>query len=91
MQDLIRAGHEAAAGVASSEAAPQSDMVRHHVTRAPGSLGRSGERGLKDFDAPPLAGVRVRRESGGRDASLLDGLKRLVESATLGDPMRPLL
>lgn len=62
MQDLITAGHEAAAGVASSEAAPQSDMVRHHVTRAPGSLGRSG---LKDFDAPPLAGVRVRRESGG--------------------------
>lgn len=72
LQDLIRArshyrgpwGH-GAAGVASSEAAPQSDMVRHHVTRAPGSLGQSGERGLKDFDAPPLAGVRVRRESGG--------------------------
>jgi len=46
---------------------------------------------LKDLDAPPLARVRVRREGGGRDASLLDGLKRLVESTTLGDPMRPLL
>jgi hypothetical protein len=43
---------------------------------------------LKDLDAPPLARGRVRREGGGRDASLLDGLKRLVETATLGDPMR---
>ena len=51
-------------------------------------MGLSGERGLKDLDAPPLARGRVRREGGGRDASLLDGLKRLVETATLGDPMR---
>ena len=40
---------------------------------------------------------QVRRESGGprrlteRDATLLDDLKRLVEPATLGDPVRPLL
>ena len=43
---------------------------------------------MKDLDTPPLARGRVRREGGGRDASLLDGLKRLVETATLGDPMR---
>ena len=40
---------------------------------------------------------RVRREGGGprsltaTDATLLDDLKRLVEPATLGDPVRPLL
>src|SRR5215470_14368465 len=50
------------------------------------------ERGLKDLDAPPLARGRVRREGGGprrksgRDATLLDDLKRLVEPATLGAP-----
>src|ERR1700730_16916106 len=55
------------------------------------------ERGLKDLDAPPLAVGQVRREGGGprpwaeRDATLLDDLKRLVEPATLGDPVRPLL
>jgi hypothetical protein len=55
------------------------------------------ERGLKDLDAPPLARGRVRREGGGpcrkdeRDATLLEDLKRLVEPATLGDPVRPLL
>jgi hypothetical protein len=55
------------------------------------------ERGLKDLDAPPLAAGQVRREGGGprplteTDATLLDDLKRLVEPATLGDPVRPLL
>ncbi len=55
------------------------------------------ERGLKDLDAPPLAPGQVRREGGGprplteTDATLLDDLKRLVEPATLGDPVRPLL
>jgi hypothetical protein len=54
------------------------------------------ERGLKDLDAPPLAPGRVRREGGGprplteRDATLLADLKRIIEPATLGDPMRPL-
>ena len=54
-------------------------------------------RGLKDLDAPPLAPGRVRREGGGprslteTDLTLLDDLKRLVEPATLGDPVRPLL
>ena len=55
------------------------------------------ERGLKDLDAPPLAPGQVRRKGGGprplteTDAALLDDLKRLVEPATLGDPVRPLL
>ena len=55
------------------------------------------ERGLKDLDAPPLPRGRVRREGGGprplseRDPTLIDDLKRLVEPATLGDPVRPLL
>ncbi len=55
------------------------------------------ERGLKDLDAAPLAPGRVRREGGGprqlieRDATLLEDLKRIVEPATLGDPVRPLL
>lgn len=55
------------------------------------------ERGLKDLDAPPLAPGQVRREGGGprqlteRDATLLQDLKRIVEPATLGDPVRPLL
>ena len=54
-------------------------------------------RGLKDIGAPALAPGRVRRDGGGRhliteaDATLLDDLKRLVEPATMGDPMRPLL
>ena len=55
------------------------------------------ERGLKDLDAPPLAPGQVRREGGGpkqlieRDTTLLRDLKRIVEPATLGDPVRPLL
>lgn len=55
------------------------------------------ERGLKDLDAPPLAPGQVRRGGGGprqlteRDATLLQDLKRIVEPATLGDPVRPLL
>jgi Rhodopirellula transposase DDE domain len=55
------------------------------------------ERGLKDLDAPPLAPGQVRRDGGGprqlseRDPTLLQDLKRIVEPATLGDPVRPLL
>jgi len=55
------------------------------------------ERGLKDLDMPALARGQVRREGGGprhlteRDTTLLQDLKRIVEPATLGDPVRPLL
>src|SRR3977135_3610506 len=54
-------------------------------------------RGLKDLDAAPPPKGRVRRKGGGRrhlssrDATLLDDLRSVIEPATLGDPMRPLL
>src|SRR5215470_9764495 len=54
-------------------------------------------RGEKDLDAQPLPKGRVRRSGGGRrsvcenDPGLIPALKRLVEPATLGDPMRPLI
>src|SRR5260370_12268958 len=53
-------------------------------------------RGKKDLDAQPLPKGRVRRAGGGRrsvcenDPGLVPALKRLVEAATRGDPMRPL-
>lgn len=54
-------------------------------------------RGRNDLDEGPLLGGRVRRAGGGpkplsvRDPTLLCDLRRLVEPATLGDPMRPLI
>ena len=53
-------------------------------------------RGLEDLDAAPLPG-RVRRKGGGRrhlssrDPTLIEDLRNVVEPATLGDPVRPLL
>jgi len=53
-------------------------------------------RGLKDLrDLASLTG-EVRRKGGGsprlttRDPTLLEHLQRLLEPATMGDPMRPL-
>jgi hypothetical protein len=54
-------------------------------------------RGEDDLDTAPLAGGRVRRIGGGRravsekDPGLVPELRRLVEPATMGDPMRRLL
>ena len=55
-------------------------------------------RGLAEIDANRVAGKgRVRRPGGGRKAktvenpALLDALKGLLEAATRGDPMSPLL
>src|SRR3974390_286553 len=54
-------------------------------------------RGKNDLDAEPLPKGQVRRAGGGRralsenDPGLIAALKRLVEPATLGDPMRPLI
>jgi hypothetical protein len=54
-------------------------------------------RGLRDLAAAPLPKGRVRREGGGRrplssgDTTLMEDLRRVIEPATLGDPMRPLL
>ena len=54
-------------------------------------------RGKDDLDAAGLPRGRVRRAGGGRrarsedDPGLVRALERLVEPATLGDPMRPLI
>ena len=54
-------------------------------------------RGEDDLDAVPLAKGKVRRSGAGRkavaasDPELVPELKRLVEPATRGDPMRPLI
>jgi hypothetical protein len=53
--------------------------------------------GGKDLDRAPLPSGRVRRDGGGRrplsitDPTLLEDLRQLIEPATLGDPVRPLL
>ena len=58
---------------------------------------RFGALDKKDLDAQPLPKRRVRRAGGGRrsvcdnDPGLVPALKRLVEPAMLGDPMRPLI
>ena len=54
-------------------------------------------RGVKDLKEPGSLTGKVRRKGAGRptvtakDPTLLDDLKRLLEPATMGDPMRPLL
>src|ERR1700682_4867533 len=54
-------------------------------------------RGLKDLDAAPLPKGRERRKGGGRralvsrEATLIEDLRGVIEPATLGDPMGPLL
>src|SRR6202790_1628666 len=54
-------------------------------------------RGLKDLAEPGSLSGEVRRPGGGgptlidKDQTLLENLRRLVEPATMGDPMRPLM
>jgi hypothetical protein len=54
-------------------------------------------RGLKDLAAPDTLAGNVRRPGGGgptlieKDPTLLENLRHLVEPATMGDPMRPLM
>ena len=66
------------------------------VSRITGLARTTINRGEDDLDAEPLAKGRVRRAGGGRravaevDPGLIPELARLVEPATLGDPMRPL-
>ena len=54
-------------------------------------------RGADDLDAGPLPKGKVRRAGGGRkavvanDPGLVPALQSLVEPATMGDPMRPLI
>jgi hypothetical protein len=67
------------------------------VARATGIARSTINRGLKDLQARDLAPSRVRRSGGGRpallrsDLTLLEDLRDLLESTTLGDPMRPLV
>jgi hypothetical protein len=67
------------------------------VSKISGLARSTINRGEDDLDAEPLAKGRVRRGGGGRravaqiDPGLVPALKRLVEPATLGDPMRPLI
>ena len=67
------------------------------VSKITGLARSTINRGKQDLDSQPLPKGRVRRAGGGRrsvcenDPGLVPALKRLVEPATLGDPMRPLL
>jgi len=67
------------------------------VSRATGMARSTIGRGLGQLDQPALAPGRVRRPGSGRralhanDPTLLDDLRALVEPATWGDPMRPLM
>lgn len=65
--------------------------------RATGIARSTIGRGLKDLNGSGLLSGVVRRPGGGRpaltetDPSLLEDLRLLLEPATMGDPMRPLL
>ena len=66
------------------------------VTRATGIARSTIDRGLRELDASEA--VRKIRRAGGerlsltqKDPALLEDLRKLLEPATLGDPMRPLL
>src|SRR5713226_5613974 len=65
------------------------------VSRITGLARSTINRGEDDLDGEPLAKGQVRRKGGRRkavsevDAGLVPTLQRLVEPATLGDPMRP--
>ena len=65
--------------------------------RATGIARSTIGRGLKDLAEPGALSGEVRRPGGGcpalieKDPSLLESLRQLVEPATMGDPMRPLM
>ena len=67
------------------------------VSKITGLARSTINRGKDDLDGEPLPRGQIRRAGGGRhavcenDPGLLPALERLVEPATLGGPMRPLL
>src|SRR5580698_9788340 len=67
------------------------------VARATGIARSTINRGLKDLKSLDPASSKLRRPGGGcpaltqTDPTLLEDLRGLLESTTLGDPMRPLL
>jgi hypothetical protein len=84
---LFVAAEKAAAGYGGTAA----------VSRATGVARSTIIRGAKDLMTVSPATVRVRREGAGRprsdtaDPTVLEDLRGLVQPATMGDPMRPLL
>jgi Rhodopirellula transposase DDE domain len=67
------------------------------ASRATGIARSTIGRGLKDLADPGSLSGAVRRPGGGcptlieKDPTLLEDLRQLVEPATMGDPMRPLM
>jgi Rhodopirellula transposase DDE domain len=67
------------------------------ASRATGIARSTIGRGLKDLAQPGSLSGEIRRPGGGgptlieKDPTLLENLHRLVEPATMGDPMRPLM
>jgi len=67
------------------------------ASRATGIARSTIGRGLKDLATPGSLSGEVRRPGGGgptlieKDPTLLEDLRQLVEPATMGDPMRPLM
>jgi hypothetical protein len=67
------------------------------ASRATGIARSTIGRGLKDLALPGSLSGEIRRPGGGgptlieKDPTLLENLHRLVEPATMGDPMRPLM
>jgi hypothetical protein len=64
------------------------------VSKVTGLARSTLNRGEDDLDGEPLPAGRIRRKGGGRraiveDPQMREQLRRLVEPATLGDPMRP--
>jgi transposase-like protein len=82
--------------LAAAEAlAPQTSIAE--VSRATGIAKSTLWRGIKDLEDPASLTGAVRRPGAGRPPlrstcpTLVEDLSKLVEPATLGDPMRPLL
>ena len=84
---LLAAAEAKTAGYGGIAAASQATGI------ARSTIGR----GLKDLADPGSLSGLVRRPGGGcptlieKDPTLLDDLRQLVEPATMGDPMRPLM
>lgn len=79
---------------AAAEAAVSGVTV---VSRATGIARSTIGRGIKELRAGEPPSGRIRRKGAGRrfradeDPTLLDDLRKTVESSTMGDPMRPLV
>ncbi len=67
------------------------------VARATGIARSTIDRGLKDLESLVPVAPKVRRQGAGRrpltqtDPTVMEDLRRLLEPATVGDPMRPLI